>query len=233
MVCLLELPLFEIKITATTIAAATITPPTASNSAPPLRELGGAFGCCSGSAAGAGCLADERRLRPASGLARASRQWRRRRAADGRGGRRAARRSARAGSGSGVGGWLGLGCRLGSGVGSGAAASTGISGSGPLLRVPSSDATTRAHARSAADSARPRRVSSRDHLRELAEQVVGDQRAPFRRNARAGPERVKRGQRPLADCRTVDREHLRDLVVAAAPLQHELEHGPLVGRQTV
>jgi len=72
-----------------------------------------------------------------------------------------------------------------------------------------------------------------DARRELAEQVVGDQCPALRRNARARAEGIERGERPLAHGGTIDREKPRNLVVAAASLQHELENGSLIRRQAV
>ncbi len=196
--CLLEPPLFAIKMTATTITASRTMPRRAA-----ARRPAGSSGARSGG------WSPVQRLRaaPAGGGA--------------------------GGHGLLVALWRRLPAPLGGCSGSGASASTGISGSGPLLSVPSSDATTRAHARSPGDSARFRRGLLGDHLGELAEQVVGDQRAALGRDPRPGTECVERRQGPFAHRRPVDREHLCDLVVTAPALQHELQDGALVGRQAV
>lgn len=57
---------------------------------------------------------------------------------------------------------------------------------------------------------------------QLPEQIIGDQSPPLRVHPRVGPERVQGRERSLADADAVDREQLRDLVVAASPNQHEL-----------
>ena len=67
---------------------------------------------------------------------------------------------------------------------------------------------------------------------ERAEQVVGDERPALGWHARLGAQRIERGKRPLPNPRPVDGEKLCDLVVGAPAAQHELEHGPLVRRQT-
>ena len=67
---------------------------------------------------------------------------------------------------------------------------------------------------------------------ELAEEIVGDQRASLRRDPGTRTEGVEGAERSLPDGGTVDRQHLRNLVVAAPTLEHQLEHGALVRRQT-
>ncbi len=72
-----------------------------------------------------------------------------------------------------------------------------------------------------------------DLLRQLAEEVVGDECPLLRRDARLGSERVEGVECPLAHRRAIDREELCDLVVAAPALQHKLKHGALIRRQAV
>ena len=68
-----------------------------------------------------------------------------------------------------------------------------------------------------------------DLVGQLTEQVVGDQRAALGREAGVGSDSVERRQRPRPHRRPVDREQARDVVVAAATLQHEIEDRALVG----
>ena len=57
-----------------------------------------------------------------------------------------------------------------------------------------------------------------DGLRQLTEQVVGDQRPALLGQRSLGTERIECGERALANRRAVDRQQPRDLVVAAATL---------------
>jgi hypothetical protein len=72
-----------------------------------------------------------------------------------------------------------------------------------------------------------------DPLRQLPKEIVGDESPLLGRHSRLGSKGVKCAQRPFAHGGAIDREHLCDLVVAAAALQHKLEHGALVRRQAV
>ena len=128
----------------------------------------------------------------------------------------------------------------GSGAGTAAAAgcgsrapSVGISGSGLTAIGSSSEARTRAHARSLG-RLRKALTGVLGHLRrQLTEQVVGDQRPALGRHARRRAERVERRKRPLAHAGAVDRQHPRDLVIRPSALEDQLENGALIGRQAV
>ena len=72
-----------------------------------------------------------------------------------------------------------------------------------------------------------------DWAGQLAEQVVGDQRAALGGARRVrGPERVERGQRPLAHRRAVDRQQLRRSRRSCAPAEAPVA-GPRAGRAAV
>ena len=72
-----------------------------------------------------------------------------------------------------------------------------------------------------------------DAFGQLSEQVVGDQRAALGREPGVGSDSVERRERPRPHRRAVDREQPRDVVVAAAALQHEIEDRALVGGERV
>ena len=72
-----------------------------------------------------------------------------------------------------------------------------------------------------------------DPIRELAEQVVGHERAFGSRQDRRRRECIEPVERALANRRPIDRQQARDLVIAVAALQHHLQDGALVGRQLV
>jgi hypothetical protein len=68
---------------------------------------------------------------------------------------------------------------------------------------------------------------------QLSQQVIGQERALRGGQGVVRTQRVERIQRPLANARAINRQHRRDVVVAAPLLQHELDHRALVGRKAV
>ena len=72
-----------------------------------------------------------------------------------------------------------------------------------------------------------------DTIGQLPEQVVGDQRAALGRKPGVRSDPIEGRQRPCAYRRAVDREQPRDVVIAAAAPQHEIDDRALVGRERV
>ncbi len=68
---------------------------------------------------------------------------------------------------------------------------------------------------------------------QLPQQVIGQERALRSWQGVGGTERVERIQGPLANARTVNREHRRDVVVSTALLENKLDDRTLVGRKAV